>query len=196
MGAGLRHNLGPTWGPVTWEGKTGSPPNKVFTNAAENSAKILEQNRKRKATEEAKEKRRRSKYTKLGDNSVAARRAYSRHDDGILPDEVMDDITPEELEEKKTQWFQTHVVLTTEAASEIEQQTRNQSDSDKWRAERRKRLTASRTGRIIKMRPKTKRSKRVEEFLYSVFKGNKATNYGSEKEEITRQEYISYQKKE
>ena len=195
MGAGLRHNLGPTWGPVTWEGKTGSPPNKVFTNAAENSAKILEQNRKRKATEEAKEKRRRSKYTKLGDNSVAARRAYSRHDDGILPDEVMDNITPEELEEKKTQWFQTHVVLTTEAASEIEQQTRNQSDSDKWRAERRKRLTASRTGRIIKMRPKTKRSKRVEEFLYSVFKGNKATNYGSEKEEITRQEYISYQKK-
>ena len=102
----------------------GSPPNKVFTNAAENSAKILEQNRKRKATEEAKEKRRRSKYAKLGDDSVAARRAYSRHDDGILPDEVMDDITPEELEEKKTQWFQTHVVLTTKAASEIEQKTR------------------------------------------------------------------------
>ena len=45
------------------------------------------------------------------------------------------------------------------------------------------------------MRATTKRSKKVQELLYSGFKGNKATTYGSEKEEIARQEYITYQQR-
>ncbi len=87
------------------------------------------------------------------------------------------------------------MVLTCEAARELEQTTRNQSDSDQWRSERRKRITASNTGVIAKMRSTTKRSKKVQELLYTGFKGNKATTYGSEKEGIARQEYITYQQR-
>ena len=85
MGAGLRHNMGDKWGLQAWKDMTSSSLNKVFSNTAEHSAKIINKNRKRKATPEVKEKRRRSKYAKLDDNSAAACRAYSRHDDGILP---------------------------------------------------------------------------------------------------------------
>ncbi len=195
MGAGLRHNMGDKWGLQAWKDMTSSSPNKVFSNTAENSAKILNQNRKRKATSQVKENRRRSKYAKLEDNSATARRAYSRHDDGILPEEVLDDISPEELEVLKSTFFETKVVLTCEAARELEQTTRNQSDSDQWRSERRKRITASNTGVIAKMRSTTKRSKKVQELLYTGFKGNKATTYGLEKEGIARQEYITYQQR-
>ena len=45
------------------------------------------------------------------------------------------------------------------------------------------------------MRAKTKRSKKVHELLlYSTFKGNKGTIYGSEKEVIARQDYITHQR--
>ena len=44
------------------------------------------------------------------------------------------------------------------------------------------------------MRAKTKRSNKVKEMLYTTFKGNKATTYGSEKEAITRLEYITHQR--
>ena len=43
------------------------------------------------------------------------------------------------------------------------------------------------------MRKTTRRSKKVEELLYSRFKGNRATLYGPSKEDITRQQYITYQ---
>ena len=35
----------------------------------------------------------------------------------------------------------------------------------------------------------------MQELLYNGFKGNKATTYGSEKEEIARQECITYQQR-
>ena len=41
----------------------------------------------------------------------------------------------------------------------------------------------------------TKKSKKVEEMLYSKFRGNRATNYGAQMEEQTRQEYETYQQR-
>ena len=38
-------------------------------------------------------------------------------------------------------------------------------------------------------------SKKVQQLIYSTFRGNKATFYGSEKEDITKQEYITYQRR-
>lgn len=76
MGAGLRQNLGRTWGPQAWEKMTTSSPNKVYTDAAERSAKKLRKDNERKATEDVKSKRRKSKYSQLRD-TTAARRAYS-----------------------------------------------------------------------------------------------------------------------
>ena len=62
------------------------------------------------------------------------------------------------------------------------------TDDDWWWPPQR--ITASNTGAIAKMRATTKRSKKVQELLYSGFKGNKATTYGSEKEEIQQDRSI------
>ena len=113
-------------GSTSLEGVDRFSPNKVFADTTDYTAKIMDKDRKRKATMEAKETRRRSKYARIDDNSTAARKAYSRHDEGILPEEIIDDISPEELEELKITFYQTKVVLTKEVASEIEEQTRNQ----------------------------------------------------------------------
>lgn len=43
------------------------------------------------------------------------------------------------------------------------------------------------------MKRTTKRCKKIEELLYSRFKGNAATQYGKQREEISRQNYIQYQ---
>ena len=147
----------------------------------------------RKETDEAKQQRRKSKYSRT-DETVAARKAYSRHDDsGIVPDDATDDISSELLDDMKKSYYQTKVVVTQEEVSEIERHTREQVGSERWKNERRKRLTASKVGGIAKMRKTTKRRKKVQEMLYSTFRGNEATRYGMEMEEATKQEYTAYQ---
>ena len=190
-GAGLQQNLGRSWGLSTWEKMTSSSPNQVFVDTAESSAKKVEQTRKRKSTEVAKESRRRSKYSRT-DNSVAARKAYSRHDDDITPNEITGDISSDHLEELKDSCYRTNVCLTMEQAGKLEEETREQSGSEVWITERMKRITASRVGGILKMKKTTRRSKKVEGILYSKFKGNQATMYGTNMEETTRQQYTAF----
>ena len=194
MGAGLRQNMGRDWGPQAWRGMTNTSPNKIYIDTAERSAKTLSNDKKRKATDEAKQKRRRSKYARI-DDSAAARRAYSRHDGGILPHEVTEDISPESLEQLKSGFYQTKVVITRQEAKRLEETTRNQAENDEWMYERRKRITASNVGGIAKMKEKTKKSSKVKKLLYSTFRGNAATRYGSEKEELALQEYTTYQRR-
>ena len=112
MGAGLQQNSGRVWGPQIWRHMTKSSPNKVFVNTAERSAERVLKDRKRKETDKAKEQRRKSKYSKL-DNTSIARQAYSRHDGSILaPEQVSNDIPPEDLEELKSMFYETKVVIT------------------------------------------------------------------------------------
>ena len=144
------------------------------------SAKKLSKDNKRKATDTVKAKQRKSKYTRL-ENTTAARRAYSRHDGGILPDKITDDILQKNLEQLKYSFYETKVVITREEARTIEVKTRDQADCEMWKSERRKRITTSKIGSIAKMREKTKRSNKVREFLYSTFRGNEATRFGSKK---------------
>ena len=122
MGAGLQLNLGSTWGPHAWEDMTGSPPNPVFTKAADAAANKCEATRKRKATEAAKESRRLSKYSRI-DDSAQARRAYSRHDGGIEPDDITRDVSPDHLKQLKDGYYASHVLVNQEQASHIEQST-------------------------------------------------------------------------
>ena len=50
FGAGLRKNLGKSWGPKMWEQMTGHPANQICVDTAEISAKKADKDRKRKAT--------------------------------------------------------------------------------------------------------------------------------------------------
>ena len=189
MGAGLQQVMGAEWGPQVWKRITTTSPNKVFKDVAQNSAKRVEEDRKRKATEKAKESRRRSKYARIDDNT-AARRSYSRHDGGITPEEVTDDIPVQHLEALKDSYYLTKVVVTEDETRLIERATRQQSENEQWIVERRKRMTASQVGSIVKMRKTTKRSNKVKALLYSNFRGNEATRYGLAKEEESKQRYM------
>ena len=190
MGAGLKHNLGLPWGPTMYTCLT-SKENLLYKTTAELSARIAIRDRKRKSTDLAKENRRKNKYSKT-DNSISARKAYSRHE-GIQPDEASEDISREHLEVLKDSFYKTKVALTPEEARDLEIQTQNQADSELWIQERKKRITASNVGEICKMMKKTKRNKKVEALLYNRFKGNIATQYGRRREENSRQKYIMYQ---
>ena len=75
----------------------------------------------------------------------------------------------------KESFYTTQVAVTKEAAVNIERCTREQSGSELWKEERKKRVTASHVGAISKMRKTTKRSVKVKELLYSTFTGSKAT---------------------
>ena len=131
------------------------------------------------------------------DNSLSARRAYSRHDDGIELDEQMEDVPSDHLEEMKRNYYEAHVQVNESSANEIKQSTRQQGKGDWsteqiWQCERHKRLTASQVGGIIKMRNTTKRANKVKQMLYSNFKGNKHTAYGLENEDSASQAYTTY----
>ena len=156
-----------------------SPPNQVFINTAAPSAKKVEATRKSKATENAKESRQQSKYFR-SDNSIAVRKAYSRFDNDVEPDNITDDGSPECLDERKTTLYNTHVAVTTEQADNTERETHEQNRSDLWIRQRIKRITASPVGRILKMRKTMKRSRKVKEILhiYTKFRGNQATLHG------------------
>ena len=60
MGAALSKNLGATWSPQVWSSMTSEIPSHLF---AESIGSELSKQRKRKATEEAKARRRQSKYS-------------------------------------------------------------------------------------------------------------------------------------
>ncbi len=92
----------------------------------------------------------------LNSDTPSARSAYSRHDGGILPDQVTEDFSPEHLQELKSRFYHTRVSVTHEERIQIEEQTRDQDNSDQQQ-ERRKRPTASVVGGISKMKIKKKR---------------------------------------
>ena len=100
MGASLRLNIRPNWGPQVWRDTTGSEPNPVLVNAANKTAKKRQKDRKRKQTEEAKESCRQSEYPCV-DDTTEAQKSSSRHDGGIEPDEVSEDVSPEHLDDLK-----------------------------------------------------------------------------------------------
>ena len=192
MGAGLAQNVGEMWSPEVWNTMTQEVPNPILSKVAECSKKKAEKQRKRKAIEMSKIKRRQSKYSRK-DNSLAARKAYSRHDGDVAPDDIVDDISEERLSELKSNYYTNKVVVSKKEVEEIEQDTREQSISNRLTTERRKQLTASVVGGISKMQNKTKRAKKVENLLYSKFRGSDATRYGLLMEDPTRERYTHSQ---
>ena len=116
MGAGLQQNMGKKWGLESWKQVTNSNPNPVFTETVNRSASTVSKNRKRKERADVKAKRRSSKYTRKEDESTSARLAYSRHDDGVLPEESVGDVPPDHLEQLKSGFYQTKVIVTSGVA--------------------------------------------------------------------------------
>ncbi|CAH1382766.1 unnamed protein product, partial [Tenebrio molitor] len=71
----------------------------------------------------------------------------------------------------------------------IEEETRSQSASQKWKQERHLRLTASNFGEICRMRSTTSCQNMVKRLLYCTFKGNRYTRWGTEHESLAIEEF-------
>ena len=64
---------------------------------------------------------------------------------------LLTDVSPDHLVELEESYYSTKVVVSQEEAHDIEMDAREQSDCDLWKAERLKRITASKVGTITKM---------------------------------------------
>jgi len=103
---------------------------------------------------------------------------------------LLDMLSEDEFRIKKHEFIQ-QITLSKSQKVILERETRDQSNSQKWFAERRNRLTASNFGRVCKMRPQTSCKSTVHDILYSNI-ATKATEYGKNTEEFA----MKYLKKE
>ena len=195
-GAGLRQNLGPEWGTAVWEKVTGKEANSVFKIYNKSYSKGVENDRKRKATEEVKQRRKAVKYKKTNDDSLKARTDYDRHDDGPGVAEVHQDLPEEYLQNLMVDYYNANVKHSGAKILEVEASTKNQGVADElatnlWMTERRKRITASVCGNIAKRRSTTKVANTVKSLLYPTFRGNIATEWGNHKESEALGAYLA-----
>ena len=119
-GAGLRQVLGPAWGPKAWKNATGCEANPIFKSTAEMKEKQVDTDRKRKASEAVKERRRQTKFKKSNDNSKQARLDYARHDNGQGVTETASDVPQEYLEQMMLDYYKTNVAITDQKLLEVE----------------------------------------------------------------------------
>jgi len=110
------------------------------------------------------------KTRKIEDNyfrmseDTKSRIQYGPHADYILAEPLIEHLSTEELETKKSLFLSSFNDVNFE---QIEIDTRDQSNNEKWFYERKIRLTASRFGQICKMRANTSCKNTVYNILYA-----------------------------
>jgi len=110
-----------------------------------------------------------------------------------MAEPLIDSYSQKEIEEKKTNFLET---LSRSNFSQIEKDTRGQSDTQIWFKERKTRLTASRYGQICKMRSNTSCKSTVYNILYGTEPYTKSLEYGRNMEANARQKFEEITTKE
>ena len=110
-GAGLRLNLGPDWGPVTWEKATKTTPSATFKAVASSQCNCAAKDRKRKSTEAVKAQRKQAKRLRQ-DNSQQARLDYSRYDGGQNAAEITTDLSAQQLYDLMKEFYRAKMKVT------------------------------------------------------------------------------------
>ena len=184
---GLRFNNGPKWSPIVWEKTTGTAAGESYHNEYQKRETNILTNNKSKCKPENKLKRWKRKIKAVTDaNNKKGKMEY-----GPNARDVEADLAPEEMNKRIELFIQNTVNIASKEKLKVEQQTKDQSQSKLWKEERKKRLTTSNFGCVMKRNPKLKVAPLVKNILYSDFHGNKFTRLGIEKEDITIKEYIS-----
>jgi len=111
-------------------------------------------------------------------------RSYGPDADYGLVEPLIEVISAEELETKKSLFLTSLNYVNFE---QVEINTRDQSNSEKWFYERKIRLTASHFGQICKMRANTSCKNTVYKILYAPSAQAKSLKCGREVEDIVRQ---------
>ena len=104
--------------------------------------------------------------------------------------DIEPDVSKETLDSKMSSYIQNHINISDNKIKAIELLTVNQSSSQVWHEERKKRITTSMFGQVIKRKPTIAVKKIVEQMLYKTFKGNALTRNGLQQERNTIHEYV------
>jgi hypothetical protein len=179
-------NLGPQWSSDAWKKATATEPGFYFDKLYARRDKLHANTRRHKNKPETQRKRwKRKMASQKISTSKKARRAYG-------PDavDVSNDVSNDELAKHTESYLQKNIDLTTSQLNHITKSTIQQSESGFWHTERKKRLTASNFGAVVKRNPSLPISKFVHNLLYTKFRGNKNTRNGILQEKSTVEEYI------
>ncbi|CAC5388502.1 unnamed protein product [Mytilus coruscus] len=187
-GAALRNNLGPLWSPKVWESSTQSTSGHYFQKLYNTREKNININNTSKSKPEIKQNRWKRKNESVQRGNIA----HSQKTYGKECIQAENDILPQQLETIKEKFYTTEIDITPSEIKKIELETTSQSISTNWSEQRKKRLTPSKFGRIVKRNSKLPVAKLLFSLLYCTFSGNKSTRFGLSQERITILEYIQY----
>ena len=191
-GAGLRKNIGPYWGPIVWEGVTNTKAGMHYweygRKVSMRTATYLKSYNNPLVRARA-QKRKRMRQVEM--RSKKARLAY-----GPESLQAEDDISSSELDVQKVKYYEEQIKVDESQIAKIEHDTTQQSLSEKWVTERKKRLTGSNFGKVMKRRIKTPAVPLVDNLLYSQFRGNRSTRLGTIQENYAAIEYKNIKSQE
>jgi hypothetical protein len=191
-GGGLRSTRGPAWSPMVYSKVTGLRPDQVFMETYRQRAKHYVRTVKRQRKPETKLNRYKRKMNFSKQNkSKKAKQSYGKN---VLLD--TQDLPSEELEKLCEEYFIDNVKVTENEIDIIELETRGQSNNEKWKSERKKRLTSSVFGEVMSRNVNNNSEMLTKRLLYSNFGGNSYTRKGLMEEENTRKEYINLKNKD
>ena len=185
-GATLRMNLGAKWSPIAWRKATGTSAGEHFVDFYEKYDKELKSSNASKKRPEAAAQRWKRKVTAVKEStSKSARSSY-----GPEAVEVQPDVPASVLQTKMGSYEDKHINISDEKIAAIENITKTQSSSQVWHEERRKRITSSIFGSVIKRKTNIPVKNLMKQLLYTTFKGNRHTATGLQQERVTIQEYV------
>ena len=191
-GASLRRNVGINWSPEVWKAVTGLPSSKPFHTLYQKLKRRYISCRKSQAKDDVKTRR----YLKKHKQSMIGKKMSSQQHYGEECKEVKSDIGPTQLKAVCDNYYKKNVQVTPEQINNIKKCSVLQGQSGVWHTERKKRITASNSGKIIKRNPSLKIDKFVKNLLYSKFSGNTATLHGLQEERATITDYLAQKGKE
>jgi len=184
-GGALRMNLGPEWSCKVWEDSTGTEPGYHFRKLYSRRDQTLKNSLKHKSKPNVQHMRWKKKITTIKTSTTKkARQAY-----GPEAIDITDDVSQSDLDQLQQSFIENHVNLSAQQCKTITTSTIQQSHSGLWHSERKKRITASNFGTIVKRNPSIPIKKLVRNMLYSTFHGNRHTRNGILQEDTTIEEY-------
>ncbi|VDI47752.1 Hypothetical predicted protein [Mytilus galloprovincialis] len=184
-GGALRMNLGPQWSCKVWESSTGTEPGFFYRKLYARHEQTLANSTRYKSKPSVHQLRWKKKFSSLKTSTTRkATRAY-----GPEATDVVEDVSTTVLQKLQDKFLQTHINLSAQQCKNITTSTVHQSQSGLWHSERKKRITASNFGSIVKRNPSLPIAKFVRTILYSSFSGNRHTRNGINQEDSTIEEY-------
>ncbi|KAH3872866.1 hypothetical protein DPMN_036089 [Dreissena polymorpha] len=167
-------NVGPQWSPTVWKKVTDSLPGYHFIKLYEERDKQLTLDNQSKSKPQAQSNRWKRKESIANEStSKSAKSSY-----GNKAIQCEDDVDASVLNTKCEQYMSHHINVSNDKINASTTLTEDQSNSQVWHQERRKRITASNLGLILKRKTSISVKNIVEQLLYKTFKGNEFTLFG------------------